>query len=47
MIYFIQDTVTRAIKIGYSTNPQKRLPGQSQISGLSGREIYAVFQRLD
>jgi hypothetical protein len=25
MIYFIQDTVTRAIKIGYSTNPQKRL----------------------
>jgi hypothetical protein len=25
MIYFIQDTVTQAIKIGYSTNPQKRL----------------------
>src|SRR5262245_6686984 len=25
MIYFIQDTVTRAIKIGYSTYPQKRL----------------------
>jgi hypothetical protein len=25
MIYFIQDTVTLAIKIGYSTNPQKRL----------------------
>src|SRR5207248_7489304 len=25
VIYFIQDTVTRAIKIGYSTNPQKRL----------------------
>jgi hypothetical protein len=25
MIYFIQDTITRAIKIGYSTNPQKRL----------------------
>ena len=25
MLYFIQDTVTRVIKIGYSTNPQKRL----------------------
>jgi hypothetical protein len=25
MIYFIQDTVTQAIKVGYSTDPQKRL----------------------
>lgn len=25
MIYFIQDTVTRAVKIGYSTTPQRRL----------------------
>jgi hypothetical protein len=27
MIYFVQDVVTKAIKIGYSSNPKKRLGG--------------------
>ena len=47
MIYFIQDTVTRAIKIGYSTNPQKRLKNLRNSNQNKLVLLYAMHGELE
>src|SRR5205823_4885263 len=47
MIYFIQDTVTRAIKIGYSTNPQKRLKNLQNSNQNKLVLLYAMHGELE
>lgn len=47
MIYFIQDTVTRAIKIGYSTNPQKRLKDLQNSNQNKLVLLYAMHGELE
>jgi hypothetical protein len=47
MIYFIQDTVTRAIKIGYSTNPPKRLTSLQNSNQNKLVLLYAMHGELE
>ena len=47
MIYFIQDTVTCAIKIGYSTNPRKRLKNLQNSNQNKLELLYAMHGELE
>jgi hypothetical protein len=47
MIYFIQDTVTGAIKIGYSANPQKRLKHLQNSNQNKLTLLYAMHGELE
>jgi hypothetical protein len=47
MIYFILDTVTQAIKIGYSTNPKKRLKNLQNSNQNRLELLYAMHGELE
>ena len=43
MIYFIQDTVTKAVKIGHGVNPEKRLE-QCQVGNANALTMIGVLE---